>query len=155
MAPSLRKAPGMRERSPGVWELIVEAGRDPVTGRRRQVSRIFEGNLRDAKKARALLLVKVGRGRYVGTAVSVDHLFHEWVRELRRKGRSPRAQAVERLPDTRLSLVDVHPGLPVGMARLESGAVGRSALDPEPLPGRADARGRDGVVRRGRRVTPA
>ena len=24
----LRTAPGMRERSPGVWELIVEAGRD-------------------------------------------------------------------------------------------------------------------------------
>jgi hypothetical protein len=32
----LRSAPGMRERSPGVWELIVENGRDPVTGKRRQ-----------------------------------------------------------------------------------------------------------------------
>lgn len=44
MARSLRTAPGMRERSPGVWELIVEAGRDPVTGKRRQASRIFRGN---------------------------------------------------------------------------------------------------------------
>ncbi len=43
MAQQLRTAPGMRERAPGVWELIVEAGRDPVTGRRRQVSRIFHG----------------------------------------------------------------------------------------------------------------
>ena len=34
-------------------ELVVQAGRDPVTGKRRQVSRVFRGNLRDAKKARA------------------------------------------------------------------------------------------------------
>jgi hypothetical protein len=33
-----------------VWELIAEAGRDPVTGKRRQVSRVFRGNLRDATK---------------------------------------------------------------------------------------------------------
>ena len=46
---ALRKSSGMRERSPGVWELIVEAGRDPVSGRRRQVSRVFHGNLREAK----------------------------------------------------------------------------------------------------------
>jgi len=53
----------MRERSPGTWELIVAAGRDPVTGRARQVSRTFHGTLRDATKARAKLLVEVGSGR--------------------------------------------------------------------------------------------
>jgi hypothetical protein len=36
-----------------VWELIVENGRDPVTGKRRQISRVLRGNLRDAKKARS------------------------------------------------------------------------------------------------------
>ena len=87
--PELRKAPGMRERSPGVWELIVEAGRDPVTGRRRQVSRTFRGTLRDAKKARAELLVEVGKGRHTGTAATVDQLYRDWIVELRRKGRSP------------------------------------------------------------------
>ena len=60
--PEPRKTPGMRERSPGVWELIVEAGRDPVTGRSRQISRTFHGTLRDAKKARAKLLVDVALG---------------------------------------------------------------------------------------------
>lgn len=85
----LRTAPGMRERSPGVWELIVEAGRDPVTGKRRQVSRIFRGNLRDAKKARAALLVEVGKGRHTGSRATLDDLFAEWIIELRRKGRSP------------------------------------------------------------------
>jgi integrase len=85
----LRRAPGMRERAPGTWELIVEAGRDPVTGRSRQVSRTFHGTLRDAKRARAELLVEVGKGRHTGTATTVDQLYTEWVAELRRKGRSP------------------------------------------------------------------
>ena len=79
----------MRERAPGTWELIVEAGRDPVTGRNRQVSRTFHGTLRDAKKARAELLVDVGKGRHTGTAATVEELYREWIAELRRKGRSP------------------------------------------------------------------
>jgi hypothetical protein len=44
----LRTAPGMRERAPEVWEIVVQAGRDPVTGRNRQVSRTFRGSLREA-----------------------------------------------------------------------------------------------------------
>ena len=86
---ALRTAPGMRERSPGVWELIVEAGRDPLTGRRRQVSRVFRGNLREAKKARAELLVEASRGRHTGSRATLDDLFDEWIVELGRKGRSP------------------------------------------------------------------
>lgn len=89
MAKPLRTAPGMRERSPGAWELIVEAGHDPVTGKRRQASRIFRGTLSEAKKARAALLVEVSKGRHTGTGATVEHLFHEWIIELARKGRSP------------------------------------------------------------------
>ncbi len=89
MATNLRKAPGMREKQPEVWELVVEAGIDPVTGKRRQVSRIFRGNLRDAKKARAQLLTEVDKGRHTGTAATVDQLFTDFLVELERKGRSP------------------------------------------------------------------
>lgn len=89
MGRTLRTAPGMRERSPGVWELIAEAGRDPVTGKRRQVSRSFRGSLTDAKKARAALVVELSKGRHSGTGATVDHLFGEWIVELKRKGRSP------------------------------------------------------------------
>ena len=46
----LRSAPGMRERAPDVWELVVQAGRDPVTGKLRQVSRTFRGNLREDRR---------------------------------------------------------------------------------------------------------
>ena len=79
----------MRERSAGVWELIVPAGLDPVTGRRRQVSRIFRGNLRDAKQARAELLTEVSKGRHAGHCCHVEQLYADWIVELRRKGRSP------------------------------------------------------------------
>ena len=85
----LRTSPGMRERAPGVWELIVEAGRDPVSGRRRQVSRIFNGSIRVAKKARAAMIVEVSKGRHTGTRATVDDLFRDWIVELKRKGRSP------------------------------------------------------------------
>ncbi|MDH4075667.1 MAG: site-specific integrase [Acidimicrobiia bacterium] len=89
MGTELRKAPGMRERSPGVWELIVQAGRDPVTGRYRQVSRTFRGSLREAKQARAQLVVDAAQGRHDGTGATVDDLCRAWLLELERKGRSP------------------------------------------------------------------
>ncbi|HSM65806.1 MAG TPA: Arm DNA-binding domain-containing protein, partial [Ilumatobacteraceae bacterium] len=62
-----RTAPGMRERMPGVWEIVVQAGRDPITGKHRQISRTFRGSLREAKKARAELIVEVGKGRHTGS----------------------------------------------------------------------------------------
>ena len=86
---TLRTSTGMRERAPGVWELIVEVGRDLVTGKSRQISRTFRGNLREAKKARAALLVGASKGRHSGTRATLDDLFVEWIVELTRKGRSP------------------------------------------------------------------
>ena len=50
---------------------------------------MFAGTLREAKTARAELIVEVGKGRHTGTSASVDHLYAEWVVELRRKARSP------------------------------------------------------------------
>ena len=86
---TLRSVPGMRERAPSVWELVVQAGCDPVTGKPRQVSRTFRGNLRDAKKARAELIVEVTKGRHTGSRATVEDLFADWIVELQRKGRSP------------------------------------------------------------------
>ena len=60
-----------------------------MTGKHRQVSRTFRGNLRDAKKARAELIVEVSKGRHTGSRATLDDLFAEWIIELRRKGRSP------------------------------------------------------------------
>ncbi|MEM9656378.1 MAG: hypothetical protein AAGA65_30140, partial [Actinomycetota bacterium] len=89
MMAELRKANGMRERAPDVWELYVDAGRDVLTGKRRRISRTFRGNLREATKARAKLVTEIGAGRHDGTNAKLDDLFPEWIRELRRLGRSP------------------------------------------------------------------
>jgi hypothetical protein len=40
----------MRQRSNGAWELIVDIGRDPLTGKRRQRSRTFRGTKRNAQR---------------------------------------------------------------------------------------------------------
>jgi integrase len=50
---------------------------------------MFYGTMRDAKRARAELLVEVGRGKHKGTDATLDTLFKEWIAELERKGRSP------------------------------------------------------------------
>lgn len=90
MARKLRKATGLRELSPGVFDLMASAGKDPVTGRYRQVHRRFHGTLQEAKVARAGLLAEVKKGRHGGTAATVDELHEEWLVELERKDRSPR-----------------------------------------------------------------
>lgn len=90
MAKTNRKATGIREVKPGVFELKVEAGKDPVTGKYRQTTRRFRGTLREAKAARAKLLAEVAQGRHLGTRTTVDELFVEWLKELERKDRSPR-----------------------------------------------------------------
>jgi hypothetical protein len=69
---ALRRAPGMRERAPGVWELIVEGARDPITGaqaaREQDVSRHLRGGeeraSRAARRGRARPALRhVGHGR--------------------------------------------------------------------------------------------
>lgn len=89
MAAKKRPAPGIQPKGPGVWELFAEAGRDPVTGKRMRVSRIFRGNLREAKKARAQLVVDVSSGQHSGTRATMDDLFRDWMFELERKNRKP------------------------------------------------------------------
>lgn len=90
MAKPLRKATGIREITPGVFELIVQTGRDPVTGKYRQTFHRFRGTLQEAKAARAELVAEVKRGRHVGTTATMDELCAAWLQELERKDRSPR-----------------------------------------------------------------
>lgn len=66
MARKLRKAPGMRERSPDVWEVVVQAGKDPLTGKYRQVTRRAYGGVTEAKRVRSGLLAEVAGGQQSG-----------------------------------------------------------------------------------------
>lgn len=83
-----RRVPGIRELSPGRWEVYVQAGRDPVSGRYRQVSRTVRGSYSQAVKVRAELLAEVERGLHRGSGTTVAELHEQWLAELERKGRS-------------------------------------------------------------------
>lgn len=70
---------GLREKQAGVWEARVEAGRDPVTGRRRQVSRTVRGTKREAQKVLNALAADADQGRQTGTCASFKELSERWL----------------------------------------------------------------------------
>jgi integrase len=71
-------AEGFIRRRGDAWQVIVYAGRDPVTGRKRQVSRNVRGTKRDAQAVRAQLLVEVGKGQHEGSDVTFGELVERW-----------------------------------------------------------------------------
>ena len=80
----------LREKSRGVWELRAFAGRDPVTGRSRQVSRTFRGGRREAERKLAELVADVSTGGSHGdSAVTFGELLDRWVEQQERLERSP------------------------------------------------------------------
>jgi integrase len=70
---------GLRENSPGVWEVRLEAGRDPVSGKRRQVSRTLRGSKRQAQQLLNSLVADADAGRVSGTSATFKQLTDEWL----------------------------------------------------------------------------
>jgi integrase len=70
---------GSIERRGKSWRIRVDVGRDPVTGRRRQLTRTVVGTKREAQEAMARLLVEVGEGRHQGTgSVTLAECCQAW-----------------------------------------------------------------------------
>ena len=67
----------MRQRGSS-WQLIVHAGRDPVTGKKRYVSRTVKGTKRQAQRELAALVTQVGHGIPTDTATTVGQLLDAW-----------------------------------------------------------------------------
>lgn len=63
LSPRLKGSGGIVEVRPGVWRVDLEVGRDPVTGRRRRVSRRVRGSRVDAEAALAKLRVSADERR--------------------------------------------------------------------------------------------
>jgi len=80
----------MRERQPGVWELRVRLGRDPLTGKHRQVSRSFRGTERQASRELARLSTNMPERSYVGGSKTVKDLLDRWIDHLEDRGRTPK-----------------------------------------------------------------
>jgi len=69
----------MRELSPKRWELRVYAGRDPLTGRRRYLSRVVRGTRREAESTLARLVSSTEDQGPVPADVTVRQLLVAWL----------------------------------------------------------------------------
>jgi integrase len=78
-----------RRRREGVWELRVYVGRDPATGKHRQVSKTFYGGARAAEDALRELIDKQAPSRSDGLGASFGQLLDAWLDECERLDHSP------------------------------------------------------------------
>ena len=98
MRGTLRAVKG-RER---YWEIAVDAGRDPINGKRRRVVRGVHGGKRDAERALNQLVIDVSSGRASASTATVADLLDRWLDNVG-SSLSPRTlQGYRRVADQRL-----------------------------------------------------
>lgn len=73
----------------GVWELRVSLGKDPASGKYRQLSRTFQGGARAADDALRDLVDKYGDGSEDGIGATFGQLLDKWLEESERMDLSP------------------------------------------------------------------
>ena len=69
----------LRERRPGVWELIVQLPRDSTRPRARQLTRTVRGTKREAQRELATFVGEVSAGRFVSTVTTFGELVDRWL----------------------------------------------------------------------------
>jgi hypothetical protein len=79
-----------RKLKEGVWELRIDLGTDPITGRRKQLSRTFRGPSRAANQALRDLLDLEAPFRSDGAAAPFGQLIDQWFEESERLELSPK-----------------------------------------------------------------
>jgi integrase len=77
----------IRQLKYGQWLVRVEAGRDPVTGRRIQKSKTVSGSKRDAKKCLQDLQAEVARTPIPSSTMSLNDLCEKWIESPTKSGR--------------------------------------------------------------------
>jgi integrase len=78
-----------RKLKEGVWELRVDLGTDPITGKRKQLSRTFRGPARAADQALRDLVDQQAPNRSDGVGATFGHLLDQWLEECERLELSP------------------------------------------------------------------
>lgn len=106
-----------REKRPGVWELRVTVGRDPMTGKLRQVSRSFHGGVRDAEDALRKLVGEVDAHGSAGGSRTLGDALHAWLDHRTALGRSPTTLANYA---TKVRSVDATPLAAVRLSKLRA-----------------------------------
>lgn len=58
----------IKKHGPGKWLITVEAGKDPGTGKRKRIRRVFEGKKADAERELARLVAEAEKGTFLDTS---------------------------------------------------------------------------------------
>ena len=69
----------MRERRPGVWELIVQLPREASSARSPQLSRTVRGTKREAQRALAAMVAEVSGGKITSAGTLLGELLERWL----------------------------------------------------------------------------
>jgi integrase len=78
-----------RQKAPGVWEIRVYVGRDPISGKKRQISRTVHGPAKVADAALRDLVDSLAPGSADGLGVAFSQLLDRWLAECERMELSP------------------------------------------------------------------
>lgn len=78
-----------RKRREGVWEIRIYIGRDPITGKPKQVSKTIHGGARAADAALRDLIENQAPSRVDGVGATVGQLLDQWLQECERLDLSP------------------------------------------------------------------
>ena len=92
----------MRERRPGVWELVVQLPRDAPTARARQLSRTVPGTKREAQRALAAMVADVAAGKVSSTTMAMGELLARWLDHIDEQLAATTVREYRRLVTTRL-----------------------------------------------------
>ncbi len=72
----------IRQRNKGTWEIAIEVGKDPVTGKRKQYFETLKGSRKDAEKRRVELLSSVDKGSYIKPSnMTVAVWLEKWLQD--------------------------------------------------------------------------
>jgi integrase len=69
----------VQPRGKGTWRLFVDNGRDPLTGRRRRITRTFQGTKKEAEREAERLVVSVRDGRHGAAVTTFGALIDAWL----------------------------------------------------------------------------
>lgn len=80
-----------RSKNSKSWSVVVDAGRDPVTGKRKQVFRTVKGTKADAERELRAILTGLDSGLYIeSTKQTVRQYLNTWLQDYAKDNTSPR-----------------------------------------------------------------
>ena len=81
----------IRQRSKGSWAIVVDVGRDPQTGKRKQQWQTVKGTKKDAERELRAVLTRLEAGAYVKpTKLTVGEYLEQWLQDYAAVNTGPR-----------------------------------------------------------------